>query len=340
MVFADYKEWVDDETTKLSQEIETGKSSSSKLTAFIEKAESDINGLRSAIAKLDGEIATNEGEKKAATEQRENEHAEYVKVAADYQESVDALAMAIQTLKNQDFDRPQAMLQLQKMASKVRGMRHVLAALLETDESKTMAHGGPEVAAYEFQSGGIIQVLEKLQDKFQGELAETESAESNAAHAFDLEVVHLDNLVTESKADREEKAAVKAKLSGESKSAQEDLANTKADLAEDQKTLSDVKVTFSEKKGQFEANQEVRAQELEALSKAMEIIANHNVSGSYSKHVKFVQKPLNFLQERSQAAALRSIAKGRAAEFLLSKAKALSSDVLAAAAADVATNPF
>merc|ERR1719199_2250097 len=184
MVFADYKEWVDDETTKLSQEIETGKSSSSKLTAFIEKAESDINGLRSAIAKLDGEIATMEGEKKSATSQREEEHAEYVKVAADYQESVDALAMAIQTLKNQDFDRPQAMLQLQKMAGKVSGMRHVLAALLEMDESKTIAHGGPEVAAYEFQSGGIVAVLEKLQDKFQGELAETESAESNQAHAF------------------------------------------------------------------------------------------------------------------------------------------------------------
>merc|ERR1719199_38714 len=257
MVFADYKEWVDDETTKLSQEIETGKSSSSKLTAFIEKAESDINGLRSAIAKLDGEIATNEGEKKAATEQRENEHAEYVKVAADYQESVDALAMAIQTLKNQDFDRPQAMLQLQKMATKVHGMRHVLAALLETEESKASVHGAPDVAAYEFQSGGIIEVLEKLQDKFQKQLAETESAESNAAHAHDMQVLHLDNLMEESHADREEKAGVKAKLSGESRAAQSDLADTKADLAEDQKSRSNIKVTFAAKKSQFEANQDV-----------------------------------------------------------------------------------
>jgi chromosome segregation ATPase len=97
-IFADYTEWVDDETTKLSQEIQTGKNSISKLGGFIEKAESDVNQLHSAIAKLDGEIATMEGDKKAATTQREEEHAEYVKLAEDYQESVDALALAIQTL--------------------------------------------------------------------------------------------------------------------------------------------------------------------------------------------------------------------------------------------------
>jgi predicted nucleic acid-binding Zn-ribbon protein len=342
MIFADYEEWVDDETTKLSQEIETGKNSISKLTAFVEKAESDVSGLKSAIAKLDGEIATNEGEKKAATAQREEEHAEYVKVAADYQESVDALGMAIQTLKNQDYDRPQAMLQLQKMAGKVRGMRHVLAALLEMDDTKAAVHGAPDVAAYEFQSGGIVQVLEKLQDKFQKQLAETESAESNAAHAFDMQVLHLGNLVEESHSDREEKAAVKAKLAGESKAAQGELADTKGDLADDQKTLSDTKVTFSEKKSQFEANQEVRAQELEALGKAIEIIANPTVSQAATS--RLVQLPtggkLSFLQQGSHAAAERALARGNAAEFLRSKAKALSSNVLEAMAADIASNPF
>jgi chromosome segregation ATPase len=337
-VYADYTEWVDDEETKLSQEIKTGKDTISKLTAFIEKAESDINGLKSGISTLDGEIATMEGERKSISTQRKEDHAEYVKVAADYGESVDALAMAIQTLKNQDFDRPQAMLQLQKMASKVHGMRRVLAVLLEMDESKSAVHGGPEVAAYEFQSGGIIAVLEKLQKKFQKQLAETESAESNAAHAFDMEALHLDNLVTESKADREEKATVKAKLSGESKAAQEDLADTRKDLADDQKTLSDVKTTFAEKKSQFEANQDVRAQEIEALGKAIEIIANPNVSQSYSKHVKLVQLPskLSFLQMGSG----RTLARNNAAEFLRSKAQALSSSVLAEAAADIAQNPF
>jgi len=110
-------------------------------------------------------------------------------------------------------------------------------------------------------------------------------------------------------------------------------------LADDEKALRDTKVTFSEKKSQFEANVDVRAQEIVALGKAIEIIANPSVSDSYSKHVKLVQVP-SFLQMRSHASAMREIAKGSAAEYLAAKAKALSSDVLAAAAADVAQNPF
>jgi hypothetical protein len=198
------------------------------------------------------------------------------------------------------------------------------------------------VAAYEFQSGGIVAVLEKLQDKFQKQLAETESAESNAAHAFDMEALHLDNLLTESKADREEKTIVKAKISGESKAAQEDLMDTKKDLADDEKTLRDTKTTFAEKKSQFEANQEVRTQELEALSKAMEIIANPNVAGSYSKHVKLVQTAAktSFLQVRSQTASELALVRNTAAELLRQKAKALSSTVLATAAQGVSQGPF
>jgi len=107
--------------------------------------------------------------------------------------------------------------------------------------------------------------------------------------------------------------------------------------------LTATKVTFAEKKSQFEANQEVRAQELEALSKAIEIIANPDVAQSYSKHVKLVQMPgskVSFLQEKSQAASERALLRNKAEDFLLSKAKELSSDVLATAAADIAKNPF
>jgi outer membrane murein-binding lipoprotein Lpp len=203
------------------------------------------------------------------------------------------------------------------------------------------------VAAYEFQSEGIIEVLEKLHDKFQTQLAETETEESNAAHAYDLEMLHLDNLMTQSNADREGKSANKAKLSGESATAKEDLADTKEDLAEDQKALSEMKVTWTSKKSQFEANQEVRQQELEALDKAMEIISNPDVAESYETHIKLVQLPtekaikkLSFLQERSRAATSRALARGHAIEFLQAKAKALSSDALKTLVAEIAQNPF
>ena len=48
----------------------------------------------------------------------------------DLPESVDALQRAIDKMKSEDYDRPQAMMMLQKMAVNKPAMRPVLAAFL------------------------------------------------------------------------------------------------------------------------------------------------------------------------------------------------------------------
>merc|ERR1719359_343247 len=87
----------------------------------------------------------------------------------------------------------------------------------------------------------------------------------------------------------------------------------------------------------FKANQEVRTLELEALNKAIEIISSPNVADSYAGHVNLAQKP-SFLQ--TQSTSERVLLKQRAAELLRKRARVLSSRTLAAAASDMAANPF
>merc|ERR1719421_2766043 len=65
-VMNEYTEWVDDEATRLSQEIKTAQALIEKLIAEIEVATNDIADLTDAIAALDAEIATWEGDQKAA----------------------------------------------------------------------------------------------------------------------------------------------------------------------------------------------------------------------------------------------------------------------------------
>merc|ERR1719359_903937 len=167
-IFAEYSEWVDDQSTQLGFDIKTAKSDIDELTAFIAKADSDVDTLSSAIDELEGEIAKLQGEKKEATDIRNEQHAEYVKVSTDYSESVDALRRAIQTMESRDYDVPQAEAMLQRMAagSANSGMRRVLAEFLQASSKQEHLRGGPAVAAYEFQSGGIVQLLEKFHDKF------------------------------------------------------------------------------------------------------------------------------------------------------------------------------
>merc|ERR1740117_293705 len=122
------------------------------------------------------------------------------------------------------------MMLMQTMASTKPGMRRVLAAFLQDKEER--AQGGPAVAAYEFQSGGIVQLLEKFEKKFQDELAEVESEESNQAHNFDLEMIHLSDSIAYLKKEVEEKSVFKAQRASASAADKSELASTKADLAE------------------------------------------------------------------------------------------------------------
>merc|ERR1719162_711173 len=336
--YAAYSEWVSDQERKLGFEIKTAKSDSEKLLAAIAEADSSVKKLGDQIKELDGEISTAEQEKQAATELRAKQHAEYVEISTDYSESVDALARAIQTMESKNYDVPQAMALMQSMAAAKPAMRRVLTAFLQEKEAR--AQGGPEVAAYEFQSGGIIALLEKFSKKFKDELAEVESEESNQAHNFDLEMIHLSDTIAYMNKEHEEKSVLKAKRSSDSAAARSELADTKADLAEDQTTLKDMKATFAAKSDTFKANQAVRKQELEAIGKAIEIISDPNVSGSYGKHINLVQAAKStFLQMRSVRQRVSSRQMG-VAQFLARKASLLSSEALKNLASQVQSNPF
>jgi hypothetical protein len=332
-IMATYTEWVSDETTRLGFNIKTANSDIEKLTAFIEKADNDVAQLGQAISELDDLIAQKEGEKQAATDLRNTEHAEYVKVSTDLGESVDALGRAITTLEQEQGATPQAMMLIQKMAKSQQAMRPVLAALMQMDSKED---GAPDVAAYQSQSGGILEMLEGLLKKFKEELADTDAAETSRVQNYDMNMIQLTDLIKNSKANREEKAETKANTAAESAKAKGDLADTKASLAADEKTLAEMTSIFEQKSSVFKQNQEVRKLELEALAKAIEIISNPNVSASYAGHINLAQT--NFLQMTSSTR--RALIKDKAAALLQKRATALKSQTLMNLASQMKANPF
>jgi predicted nucleic acid-binding Zn-ribbon protein len=335
-IMATYDEWVSDEATRLDQNMRTAADGIEKLTAFITKASNDIEVLGGEISELDDLIAQKQSELAEATKIREEENTEYVASSTDLSESVDALGRAMDTLKSEPGSVGQAMLQIQKMAVASKGMRPVLAALLE-ESSKSHADGAPEVAAYENQSGGIIEMLEGLLDKFEKQLAEVESRETSAQQNFDMNKQQLTDLLSHSSRDREEKSATKADLTAQNGKAKGDLATTKASKAADEKTLAEMNSIHEQKTEVFGANQEVRKQELAALNKAIEIISAPNVADSYAGHVNLVQKP-SFLQ--TQSTSQRVLAKNRAAVLLKKRALALNSKTLSTLVTEISANPF
>mmetsp|Transcript_69301 Transcript_69301/g.203417 ORF Transcript_69301/g.203417 Transcript_69301/m.203417 type:complete len:668 (-) Transcript_69301:151-2154(-) len=347
-VFREYTNWVDDQVTELGFEIKTATAKIEELIAFAEKADSDVATLGEAIETLDKDISTLETELKEAKAMRASEHAEYVKVSTDYGESVDALERAIEVMASQDHDTAQAESMLQSMATTVPGMPSVLNAFIQ-EKSRAAEPGAPEVAAYESQSGGIVEMLEGLLKKFKGELGDVQKAESNEKHAFEMEELHLSDTIEYSTSQREEKAITKGKRAAASAEAKGELSATKADKAADEELKAETEAVYKEKSAAFEENQKVRAAEIEALAKALEIMSGGAVAGAYKKRVNLAQTsetaaaaaPVQaqaFIQLRSTKRRVES--KEQAAMFLRKAAVALKSKTLADFAEQVPANAF
>merc|ERR1719460_276945 len=215
--FASYKQFCDDTTVEKQRAIKENTALMEQLTASIQKAEADAATLAKEIAQLDEDISVWEGDKKAATEVRQLENADYMTTHKDYSESVDALERAIAVLKKQAYDRTQAeLVQVKQVAEAPLIPEHakkVIAAFLSQGDElgdDPMAVSAPEANAYEFQSQGVIDMLEKLHDKFEDERTDLEKEESNARHAFEMLVQDLTAQINTATDDRESKAGQKA----------------------------------------------------------------------------------------------------------------------------------
>merc|ERR1719201_616535 len=109
--------------------------------------------------------------------------------------------------------------------------------------------------------------------------------------------------------------------------------------AADEKYKSDTDATCAQKAAAFAERQQLRAEEIVAVEKAIEIMGGDAVAGSADKHL-----PAMLQTKKTSFAQLRSTTKNpnqeRVAAFLKSAALRLNSKVLSALSTRVAYDPF
>jgi chromosome segregation ATPase len=343
--FAAYKQWCDDTTVEKKRAIAEAEEQIEILKADIQKFTANAALLTKEIAGLDEDISVWNGDKKAATNVREIEKADYTATHTDYSESVDALQRAIAVLKKQAHDRKQASSLAQ--VSSLKGLslipdtaKKAIDAFLQQSEEPSdegLAVSAPEANAYDFQSHGIIEMLEKLLDKFVDERTVLEKEEMNSKHAYDMLMQDLEAQITQAEKDRSEKAEAKAKALQAKADAEGDLKDTTTTMEADKKYLADLTATCEQKASDFESRQQLRADEIVAIEKAIEILSSEAVAGNAEKHL-----PTMLQKTGSALAQLRSSsgAQNRVAEYLQAQATKLNSRVLAAVAAHAKDDPF
>merc|ERR1719327_1583746 len=336
--FAAYKQFCDDTTTEKKRAIAEANERIEVLKADIQKYTADAARLTKEIAELDEDISIWNGDIKAATNVREIDKADYDATHKDYSESVDALQRAIAVLKKQSHDRKQAsLLQLKELNLVPPEAKKAIDIFLQQDP-EGLAVSAPEANAYEFQSSGVIEMLEKLLDKFIDERTTLEKEEMNSKHAYDMLMQDLKAQIAQATQDRDEKAETKAKTLQHKADAEGDLKDTTTTRDADSKYLADLTATCEQKASDFESRQQLRAEEIVAIEKAIEIISSGAVAGNAEKHLPtLLQKSPSMAQLRAD---LSTQAQPRVASYLSSRAKELNSRVLSFVAARVAADPF
>merc|ERR1719145_551643 len=86
----------------------------------------------------------------------------------------------------------------------------LMALVQGKDSSDEDSLGAPAAATYKSQSGGIVDTLEDLKEKAEGELSEARKAESSAKHNYEMMKQSLDDQMAADTKDLNEEKSAKA----------------------------------------------------------------------------------------------------------------------------------
>jgi len=345
--FADFETFCSQEIADLKESIKTAAEQIELLTSEIEKLTSDVAALGEEIGKLQSDVASFEADVKAQTAQREKEYADFVAESTDYAESIDAIDRALVVLTKNAADKKQAaasLLQVSELSmlpERVKAMVSAFMAIMDSDEDG-QAPTPPEANAYENQSGGIVDMLKNLQDDFRKKAKECEKAEMNAKHAYDMIIQDLTDSISRANSDIEEKTAEKEKKNEKIAEDKSMLAATITDKDEDTKTLSDLEAECSQKAESFKEKQQLRAEEIEAIGKAIEILQSGAVSGAAEKHLDFAQMASSLIQvaHKGKGSSAMEGFRHQVQDFLAGESNRLHSQRLGLLAEKIAADPF
>merc|ERR1711920_187176 len=170
------------------------------------------------------------------------------------------------------------------------------------------------MGAYKTHSGNILDVLEDLKEKAEGQLNDIRKAEVNTKHNFDMLKQSLEDQMAADTKDMEDEKAGKAAAEEGKTSSQSDLDMTNKELANSKKQLAIAQSSCVKVAADHDATVAARNEELKAIAEALKILTE-TTSGAEGQTYSFVQLETSRLQSRADLAGrevielVRSLAK-------------------------------
>jgi len=356
--FASFKQFCESTAEQKKNAIASSEEEIESLEAAIAKAGADAQQLSTEIAGHEQDLGSWSDDFAKNKAEREKNHAAFEEAHAEYVVSIGSVERALKVLAR----GPGAKAVAQSFAQKDNG----LFDLLQLDDNKMPQHlrqqitsfiqrfdpgkallqeaedegiVAPAVSAFEGSSTGIMDLIERLGEKFKDEKRALETAEANQQQAYEMMQADLTAQLADAKASSASKTTKKAKRLEDEAEAKGALGDTQATLKEDKKYLTDLDTECVQKSYDFQQRQVVRQGEIEAIGQAIDIMSS--TTGAGDEHLGFVQRPV---RRHVSLAQLRSSdinpSQDAVATFLQQRAGKLNSPILALLASKAASDPF
>merc|ERR1719420_1586641 len=340
--FSTYKQFCQSTSAEKTRNIADGKDAIVQLKADIEKAGADALELVKGMEALQVDIDEWGAQKADAEALAAKEKADFMSVQAEYAAAIDAVERALQVLKSspgQSFAQVKTSLLQLTVSAHSRAIIDAFLKKVQHDPAEVLLQESSfqTPKTYESSSGGIIDMVKDLGAKFKEEKYAIETEFAKKEHASMMVVQDLTDNLERANKEFSMKASTKSQREKDKAEAEGDLADTTASHGEDTTFLADLTKECAQRAEEFENNQVIRAGEIEALMKAIEIMSGAAVGGGTAHLPSLVQEANSFAQLRSSAF---SPMQHRVASFLQRRAKQTNSRILSLIAVRVSEDPF
>ena len=273
-------------------------------TSTIQALTEDIAALETELEALEKELEKDTASKATMGEERDAANGLYMDNKADLESTIDAVASAITAL---EASKPAF---LQQNWMKAPAVQKALGLLMAySKDSKVVAKitkateeqpGDPNADKFEdrkgrentysFKGGDVIEMLKTLKLQFEDQLKELNSAEASASNAHKLSDAAKEDEIQAAERAKETKTEVKGAKGSDLSTAESTLSEATSSRDADTTVLDETKQLCGERKEEYEKRMKTRADEIEAMGKAIEILSKvTGVRTPESKGISLIQ---------------------------------------------------
>merc|ERR1719326_312402 len=163
-----------------------------------------------------------------------------------------------------------------------------MAMVQQSADDEDSDTGAPAAASYKNKSGGIIDILEDMKEKAEGELSDLRKAEGNAKQEYAMLKQSLEGQIGADNKDLDDQKSGKAAAEEEKAASEGDLTGTTKELANAESDLANSNMNCMTTAADHEATVAARAEELAVIAKAKKILEETS-SGGVSQSYSFLQ---------------------------------------------------